>query len=227
MGREPTPCGNRRLAFSLPFNRSRSNELNAQVNFACVHQGDRPKARPANHARDLAPLHGQACCIELTDSQAISGNASRGAAPPIGLCRNHCASAAAMPARRRQGGAGRRGRPEPKGSCSPVTGMPPCLSASPMAAPGTATKKTPAIATRKPIIEPGNDVADSATAIAGRMSKMMNVRWVTAGNSVRQQTDSSKGLEIRSRQPVEAGTLGRFNRSFHQPSWQSLLRSIS
>ncbi|CAN7265081.1 hypothetical protein [Mesorhizobium sp. LjRoot246] len=36
MGREPIPCGNRRLVSSLPFNRSRSNELNAQANAFCL-----------------------------------------------------------------------------------------------------------------------------------------------------------------------------------------------
>lgn len=36
MGREPIPCGNRRLVSSLPFNRSRSNELNARANAFCL-----------------------------------------------------------------------------------------------------------------------------------------------------------------------------------------------
>jgi hypothetical protein len=35
MGWEPIPCGNRRLVSSLPFNRSRSNELNARANALC------------------------------------------------------------------------------------------------------------------------------------------------------------------------------------------------
>jgi hypothetical protein len=36
------------------------------------------------------------------------------------------------------------------------------------------------IANRKPIIDPGNDVADGATTTASRISKVMNARWVTA-----------------------------------------------